>query len=280
MNTYEHFSFIKDDFRFEHVTTTNFSGTISLHSHDMCELLFLKKGSMTYLVGGKSFQLTPNCLVFSHPLETHALVADASTTYERYIIQFDPNMLTSGIYHKISSDVSVINFDGKELVCSLFDKMDYYCKQEEHEVLKDLLLHLIEEVLYHVMRTSRVTAVTSPDTIHPVLTEAIRYIYDNLTAPISLESICSALFITKSHLHHLFDVHLHTTPKKYITILKLHLAQKELQSGLSPTEVCTRCGFGNYATFFRNYRQHFGVPPSQSSSVKPFTYNYVDNVVR
>ena len=49
---------------------------------------------------------------------------------------------------------------------------------------------------------------------------------------------------------------------------KLRLAQAEMQTGSHPTEVATRYGFENYATFYRNYKRHFGVAPSECAEVE------------
>ena len=42
-----------------------------------------------------------------------------------------------------------------------------------------------------------------------------------------------------------------------------HDGQKMLSEGERPTAVCTRCGFSDYTTFYRNYVGFFGCPPSE-----------------
>ena len=74
-----------------------------------------------------------------------------------------------------------------------------------------------------------------------------------------------ALYITKSHLHHLFSKHLQLTPAKYITQKRLMLARRKLRRGEKPTAVFSDCGFEDYATFFRNYKRHFGYSPAEES---------------
>jgi AraC-like DNA-binding protein len=78
----------------------------------------------------------------------------------------------------------------------------------------------------------------------------------------NIDEICGELFITKSHLHHLFIKHLNITPKKYITSRRLAVAQREISLGAKPTEVSVRCGFTDYSTFYRAYKKLFGHPPS------------------
>ena len=257
-----------DDFIYKHYASTDFTHT-ETHSHDICELLFVKKGDITYFVDGKSYQVTKNTLIISRPLKMHAIVANSYSVYDRHDILFDPNHHNAFLYGQIPKNIDVINFSGNELVCGLFKKMDYYCQNCEGEMLKDFLVHLTNEVLFHVLQAARNLEQSDICTVNPVIAQAIGYIDDHITSQLQIETICKELFITKSHLHHLFTTHLNTTPQKYIMFKKLHMAQMELQAGASPTDVCSRYGFSNYSTFYRNYVQCFGINPANGSNKKP-----------
>lgn len=263
-----HSTYSDGDFLYRYMTYTGFSGTVSVHSHDACELLFLKQGNLTYSVDGKSYPLEPNSLVISRPLEAHGLTANGPTQYERYNLLLDPRLLASGVYDAIPAHIRVIHFGSDTRVSSIFERMDFYCCKGNRESLGPILMHLAEEVLYNVLLSQQEAVPSDMGTTNPVLAQATRYIEENLMSPLRIETICDALYITKSHLHHLFATHLHTTPRKYITDLKLRMVQRELQSGRSPTEICTLYGFGSYAAFFRNYKQRFGVSPSQIAAVE------------
>ena len=124
---------------------------------------------------------------------------------------------------------------------------------------KKLLTHITEEVLFNVLLLSQKENINDDYTTNAVIMHATRYINEHITENLLLENICKELYITKSHLHRMFVTYLNTTPKKYITMKKLRLAQAEMQTGSHPTEVATRYGFENYATFYRNYKRHFGL---------------------
>ena len=101
---------------------------------------------------------------------------------------------------------------------------------------------------------------------NPILENALTYIREHLTEIESVEEISRALYITKSHLHHLFSRNLQLTPAKYITQKRLMLAQKRIRRGEKPTAVFAECGFEDYATFFRNYKKHFGYSPAEHNN--------------
>jgi len=235
---------------------------IIMHSHDICEILFLKKGDLTYNVEGRSYHLTKNCMILTRPFERHNLIFNSPTEYERYVFLFDEKKLTSGIYEKVPSNIDVINFDGNSLVCGLFQKINYYLDNLEKEELENILTHIIQEILYNI----RLTASTdSPKNAkgNPLIQNAIRYIDTNILTALSIDAVCEELHITKGYLHQLFVKHLQITPGQYIITKKLAIAQKELRMGAKATDVYLFCGFTDYSTFYRHYKKLFGHAPSE-----------------
>lgn len=263
-----YFKFSSGVIRADHYLHRDSFKHVPAHNHQTCELLFVKQGDITYIVEDKQYRVEPNSLIISRPLETHSILVNNPTTYDRYDIIFDEKLLSS-IYSRIPRETNVINFNGNKVVINLFSKMDYYCTHAPNDVLSDLLLHLIGEILYNVLLAEKEQNRSDAYTINPVMAQAIQYINNNITSPLQIDDICDALYITKSHLHHLFIAHLNISPHKYILLKKLRLAQKELQAGASPTEVYSRYGFVNYATFYRNYKRVFGTTPSNASEINP-----------
>ena len=100
-------------------------------------------------------------------------------------------------------------------------------------------------------------------TAHPIVVRAVEYINRNLHRDFCLDALCDELFITKSYLHQLFVKYLQMCPKKYIITKQLALAQREIRGGVRPTDVFIDCGFSNYSTFYRAYKNHFGYAPSE-----------------
>lgn len=238
------------------------------HIHDVCELLFLKKGDIAYTMEGKKYRLVKNSLVISRPLKIHSITMNNQSEYERYNILFDEKKLPSGVYRQISDDVDVIHFDGNSIVTDLFKKMEYYCTHFKGADLEIILTHLTEEILYNVLIASKNFEQSSMYTVNAVINEAIEYIESHITEPLNIQAICRELHITKSHLDNLFAKHLKITPKKYVLSKKLTIAQRELHSGLKPMDIYLKLGFTDYTTFYRAYKRHFGHAPSDETNIK------------
>ena len=250
-----------EDFLF-YYAVDNAHDDFVMHSHDICELVFLKKGNPTYNVEGRSYQLSTNYLVLTRPYERHNLTFNNATEYERYVFLFDEKKIFPDAFRKIPFNIDIINFDNNALVCRLFQKIDYYIKVLEPDEFENILLTIIQELLYNI----RLAAKTShPDDykINPLLSDAIKYIDANILNPLNIDTICDELHITKAYLHKLFVKHLQISPMQYILSKKLAIAQRELRMGAKATDVYLTCGFTDYSTFYRCYKKQFGHAPSE-----------------
>lgn len=253
--------FKKPDLLFSHRTFL-LPENCPIHNHDVFEMIFIKGGDISYMIEGKLYKPAKNSLIITPPLQSHSISFYSDTPYERYNILFDEKKLPACLFEKLPTDSMVIHFESNSLVSNLFQKMDYYCKNFEGDDLKLLLIHLVEEVLYNIFLTSNKLVQNDRYTSNPIIQAAVTFIDDNLSSPITINSICDKLYISKSHLHHLFMEYLNITPQKYILSKKLSVAQRELRSGRKATLVYSDCGFTDYSTFFRAYKNFFGYAPS------------------
>lgn len=241
-------------------------GDFSYHHHDVCELLFLLKGDACYSNEGRVYTLKKNSLVFTRPFVNHVVTHRSREEYERYYILFDEKKLPATMHLKIPPEIEVVDCESNRLIGDLFKKMDFYSSHFKGEYLENILLHLTEEVLYNLCILSDDYEQGCMYTVNPLIKEAVKYINDNLTSPLSIEALCDHLYVSKSHVHNLFMKHLKISPKKYIISKRLISAQRQLRLGANPSEIYQQCGFSDYSTFYREYKQYFGYPPSSEAS--------------
>ncbi len=239
---------------------------ITMHSHDICEIVFLKKGDLTYNVSGRSYKLSKNCLVLTRPFERHNLTFNTPCEYERYVFLFDEKKLVPDVYEKLPANIDVINFDSNALVCGLFQKIEYYYANLESEELEQILISIIQEILYNIKLSARSLYSPKNVKVNPLIHDAIHYIDSNIYVPLTIDDVCNELHITKGYLHQLFVKHMEIPPGQYIISKKLAIAQKELRMGAKATDVCLTCGFTDYSTFYRQYKNLFGRSPSDEKN--------------
>ena len=239
--------------------------SMELHSHDVCELIFLKKGDVSYINDGKTYKLNKNNLVFTRPSELHAIIVNSDCDYDRYDILFDTDIIPSSLYEKFSPVTNVVDFEENNIVKDIFKKMMFYSENFEGEELEKILSALIIEVCFNLALKQGKTISSSGNA---VVDRAIEYIDENLTTIETITQICDELYIAKSHLHHLFKTHLNISPKQYLMSKRLILAQREIYSGKKPTEVYSNFGFNDYSAFYRDFKKFFGYSPSEVNKVE------------
>lgn len=238
-----------------------------LHTHDICELLFLKKGDVSAIIGEKTYKLKKDMLVIFRSNTPHKIVLDSYKPYERYDILFDENKLANKMFFRLPKSLDIVSYSGNTRVIELFEKLDYYHNAFDVQDFKIIVKNIIEELLFNLNISPANVIEESKLTTHPVITNAIEYINNHYCEFINLEEICKKIGTTKSNLHHLFTENLNISPKKFINMKRLSKAQKLISLGEKPSNVFKECGYNDYVTFFRNYTNHFGYTPSERDKI-------------
>lgn len=262
-------SYFRDEkIYYNHVSFDNpMKRIFDLHTHDICELIFLKNGNASAIIGDKTYKLYKNSLIIFRSNVPHRIRIDGNTEYDRHDIFFDENTLSNQIFNKIPKEIDVISYRGNRYVSDLFEKLDYYCEAFQGKDLKILVTNIVEELLFNLYLAPKDEVYSGSVTVHPLVSCAIEYINAHYEEQITIDDICKNLCVTKSHLHHLFVENLRISPKKYVNIKRLSKAQKLIRMGEKPSAIYTLCGFNDYGTFFRNYTGYFGYTPSQKNEI-------------
>ena len=233
------------------------------HTHDNHELLMVMRGKITYSVEGRFYRLKRGDIVLSAPYVIHSITPESDDTYERYNVLFDERNLPQQVRDMLPRGVDVFRLDDYERIHEIFQKIDYYSKHFSDEALSGITESLITEIFYNL---AILDAKERNGSVNDLVNTAVAYINENLEKIKNIDDICDALYITKSHLHHIFVKNLQMSPKKYINSKRMMKARKLIRRGARPTEIFTVCGYDDYATFFRNYKKYFGHAPSDEDN--------------
>jgi len=264
---------------YNHYTKTeHIRGDHYPHYHDVTELIFVKSGNVNYRVGDKEYMLQKNMLVISRPNESHCVDFAGDEDYDRYNILFDEKIFPFDLYGRIPEDLNVISFDANKSVIRIFDKMDVYCKKLSGNDLGMILTNLIGEVLMNVIIETEEKNHELLKQRSPLISRAISYIEENLLSLKDIDEVCKELYVSKSHLHHMFMEQMNISPKKFIIRKRLELAKRELSLGAKATEMYSICGFSDYSSFFRAYKKYFGYSPADTPKTDSLRITFSDFV--
>ncbi len=244
-------------------------GNCDLHTHDVCEIIFLRGGEVSAVIGGNVYKLHKNSLVIFKPHILHAIRIDGDADYDRFDILFDEKILAQGIYEKIPPYLDVVNYSGNNFVTDIFKKIDYYSKCFDRDNFTTLFYSLIRELVCNLSLVAEAEKNETPVSVNELVNKAIDFVDMNYAKHITVEDMSDALFVSKRHLHFLFNEQLNITPKKYINSIRLLKAQNLIRMGTNPSHAYSMCGFSNYSTFYRNYTEYFGHTPSEETNSLP-----------
>ncbi len=140
--------------------------------------------------------------------------------------------------------------------------MEQYYSEGEYTVAKAVLT----ELLYMLGKCTHTPIEESYNSRY--MRDVVKYINQNLSSDLSLNSLSAQFHISPSHISRLLKKHMKMSVKKYITYKRLLLAKELFAEGMSLLDASSSAGFQNYSNFYRMYIKEFGVPPSTLSRRK------------
>ena len=243
-----------------------------LHAHRNCELYFFISGNGYYTVEGNDYRLSPGCFLAMREGEAHTPHLRSTLPYERIAINFPPSLLP-----QLNKELDALFFDrplGKgniilpqdETARFLADCMSRMCRDnsDRAHILSYLMPVILE--LYQVKRsvagndesvTPTAIARGSSDTVAHI----IEYINANLTTIKNLDDLGQEFFFSKSYINRIFKESTGSSVWDYIVLKRLLLSRTLLQEGKQANIVASECGFSDYSSFYRQFKQRFGISP-------------------
>ena len=256
-------SFLYNHKRIEKPSLNSFN----VHLHNAYEMIFFVGGDATQIVENRAYKLKKNDLIIVRPLKYHYIEINSPKTYERHNLLFDPKILGINNINLLPEDFDIVNCTNNKRMVEIFKKLDFYHKNLPANEFADLSASLIKELFYNMRFLVSQPIATEYSILDPLFTKILDYINDNLFTIKNLEEVAKYAFISKSQLFKLFNTFLKTSPKQYVINKRLLSAQNFIVSGEHPTSVYLKCGFSDYSSFYRSYRQYFGHSPSTTEKI-------------
>ena len=231
-----------------------------MHSHEHYELFCFLKGSAQYYIEGHIYNLHSGDILLLRPAEAHSLVIDKILPYERIIISFNSDALIG----ELASDI--IDFiDNRPLGTQnrysttsskeLLSYSDTLCKTNDFREKQLYLTFILNE-----LRKSTPKQAESKTSIQDIVSYINAHL---LETDITLNSIAARFFLTPNHLNRKFKQYVGDTVWSYVIAKRLATAKNMLLQGEKPFAIYEQCGFADYSSFYRAYKQKYGIAPNQ-----------------
>ncbi len=248
------------------------NANINLHSHDFFELLFCRScEGVAYLVGADRYQLQRGDIILVPPGVSHRpLLPEAiSEPYDRYVIWLSREFME--LYSRFlpeaslkkHPDVNMLRTAGTkwESLENLFLAGVLAAERQEYgweaTIIGNtiLLLTQIRKMLHDHSFGSMNTE--KPELLDK-LTTYVEYHYDQ---SITIGDLAKQFFVSGSTISHLFKQKMGVSFYRYVTQRRLIAAKSQIQQGISLETVSQAVGFSDYSTFYRAFKQEYGISP-------------------
>ncbi|MBR3933160.1 MAG: helix-turn-helix transcriptional regulator [Clostridia bacterium] len=261
-----------------HLTGENAGNSTAKYLHHESELaiFYFAKGTGNVKIEGTQYDINEGDIIIINPHELYQLNVDANKYHERIslhtseiLLKYFPNNGSSifknlykrkkGEHNRISAKIANEN--------NLDKDFKYLLELARNPDPTNAILSIckITELLINLGRTILPQCPDEAEHIHesPFINDVIHYIRTHLRENISVKSISAHFNIGKSYLSHLFKEQVGISLWDYVIIRRIYLFNNIIKEGNSIEETCYKVGFKNYSNFFRLYKKHMKMTPTE-----------------
>lgn len=232
------------------------------HSHNMVEVYYFLRGNARFVVEGNIFPLERGNILVMASGQTHHLLLEPSTVYERMALLIDTSAVPpefETLSEHIYGGANLFNLDKREQIW--FEESFSLITKSSDDVQKKLI-SAFASMVFSLLST-KLTRMAAPKVHDDMIKKAINYINKNLSNELGLEIIANALFCSKVSLNRKFREIMGCTVWEYVIRRRIYSARQRLFLGSSVTDAYQTSGFNDYSSFFRAYKKIVGMSPSE-----------------
>jgi AraC-like DNA-binding protein/mannose-6-phosphate isomerase-like protein (cupin superfamily) len=269
---------------------------IHSHAHEFFEMVYVRRGRGTHVIGNQNFAIRAGDLFIIHPQEPHQFEPEPGTTLRIFNVLWEPKlvrqllrardtMLSSASLpyiepllkpgtkflhrlHLSGSDAFRVEVLLDEMHREIESALEGKAAPGCHVLLRHLFCSFLILLSRAQEKTSRRSTPAKSSTQRAsqqdTIARAVSYLEDKMCQAVRVEEVAAHVALSPSRLSHLFKAHTGRSVIRYLHELRLEQAnQLLLESTLPAHTVASECGFGDARFFHRVFRRHFGCSPQQ-----------------
>lgn len=261
-----------------HRDVSYYNAPVNLHSHNYTEIIYCRNcENVEYLVESDRYRIQRGDILFIPPGVSHRPILPEQLTspYERDVLWISQEFmeLVAGLFHEAQDT-------------ALDYKVPIRTANTHWEFLGDLFRRgILEEeakrpgwdavvagntltILAHMKRAYMERSAGTMRAEKPMLLDRITaYIEQNYAIHITVDDLAKRFYVSNSTISHLFKHKMGVSLYRYITQRRLIAAKLLIAEKVPMEEVAHRVGFVDYSTFYRAFKQEFGISPRQFSQL-------------
>ena len=260
-----------------HRDTSYSNATVSLHSHNYVEVLYCRASAgVEYLIGSDRYRLQKGDIVFVPPGVSHRpiLPEKLEIPYERDVLWISTEFLEA-MQNMFPDDTEYgqrsipIRTAGTrwEFLGELF-RNGVLEEEQKRPGWEAAVVANTLTILTHLKRIYRERSAGTMKAEKPELPDRIMaYIEDHYPEHITVDDLARRFYVSNSSISHLFKQKMGVSLYRYITQRRLIAAKSLIAQHVPMEEIAHRVGFVDYSTFYRAFKQEFGISPRRFSQL-------------
>lgn len=225
------------------------------HYHSGVELVYLLNGNASAVIGGKNITAHAGQMLVSGSYTVHSYQDDPINA----IVAIIPPVETPFIQKQLMSGMfqsPVIN-DQDGTVKTLMEML--LANKDDAVMRKGLSYALLGYVMKHADFIQTGSGIKSG-----VMSDVLRYLSENYTQPMNVESIATHFGYSRSRFSHIFKANIGVSIPRFINILRCRDAVKALtETDLPVVDIAINAGFNNTHTFYVAFKELYGMTPGE-----------------
>ncbi len=257
-----------------HRDTSWSNATVNLHSHNYVEILCCHSApGVEYLVGSDRYRLQKGDIVFVPPGVSHRPILPEKMTepYVRDVLWLSPEF--AGRLMEAFPDPEAELRDHSVPIRTAGTRWEFLCEifrngvREEEEKRPGWEIAVMGNTLTLFAQLKRAYIERSAGTMRaekPELLDRITaYIEKHYAEHVTVGDLARQFFVSESSISHLFKQKMGVSLYRYVTQRRLIAAKSLIQQGGNLEQVGRTVGFADYSTFYRAFKQEYGISPKQ-----------------
>lgn len=237
---------------------------LPMHSHNFMEIFqYVSDSTVEYLIGTHRYILKKGDIVCVPPGICHQVLhyepKDLPCTRNLIVIQ--PGFLEAIGWQVRPEEYFLIRTEDRRqsylgLQCQLAVRECQKKEPQWQSAVNGYAMILLAQILRNAQ--SSIAAEQAG-----LFEKMLAYVDTNLNHKITLIDTAQHFYISERTVNREFQKNMGISFYRYVTRRRLLRAQNLIFNDMPMEEVCRRCGFGDYPTFYRAFKKEYGISPRQ-----------------